>query len=81
MDTVRELWPAAFRQIELSQEQFDENGLIRDCDRLGWCFLDWNLELNKQAGAQGVYLYSLRAAEKLAYLLGDEECLAGIQAD
>lgn len=81
METVRELWPTAFRQIELSQEQFDQNGLIRDSDRLGWCFLDWNLELNKQAGAQGVYLYCLKAAAKLADLLGEEERLAWIQAD
>ena len=30
-----------------------DNGIVRDRDVLGWCFLDWSLELNKQAGAQG----------------------------
>ena len=48
---------------------------------LGWCFLDWNLALNKQAGAQGVYLYALKAAGKIAAILQDEEKAAWIASD
>lgn len=79
--TLRELWPTAWRQIELAQGFLDENGLVRDCDALGWCFLDWNLELNKQAGAQGVYLYCLRKAEMIASVLHDDKKAAWIEAE
>ena len=79
--TLTELWPTAWRQIALAQERFDENGLVRDSDVLGWCFLDWNLALNKQAGAQGVYLYCLKAAEKIAALIDDDERAAWIASD
>ena len=43
---------------------------MRDSDRLGWCFVDWNLRLNKQAPAQGIYLYCVQAAIELASALG-----------
>lgn len=64
-ETLAELWPTAWRQMELAQESFDEHGLVRDSDALGWCFVDWNLGLNKQASAQGIYLYCLKAAGKI----------------
>lgn len=80
-ETLLELWPTAWRQIELAQAAFDDHGLIRDSDMLGWCFLDWNLALNKQAGAQGVYLYCLKSAEKIAAILGDGEKAAWITSD
>lgn len=43
-----------------------DNGIVRDRDVLGWCFLDWSLELNKQAGAQGVLLYAMQSAIAIA---------------
>ena len=49
-------------------------------DVLGWCFLDWSLELNKQAGAQGVLLYAMQSAIAIAQELRenrDAECLKG----
>ncbi len=46
----------ALRQIELAEEQLDEKMLVGDSDVLGWCFVDWNLNLNKQASAQGFFL-------------------------
>lgn len=67
--TAEELFPLAERQIELAQEQFDGN-IICDCDKLGWCFIDWSLQLNKQAGAQAVYIYSGKALIELCKLLG-----------
>jgi len=80
-ETLTELWPTAWRQIELNQESFDERGLVRDSDVLGWCFVDWNLALNKQASAQGIYLYCLKAAEKIAEMLGDGEKTPWLKAD
>lgn len=72
-EALRELWTTAWKQIELAQSCFDIRGVVRDSDEIGWCFADWNLELNKQASAQGIYLYCLNAAAKLAGVLGDAE--------
>ena len=47
-----------------------EEGVFPDSERLGWCFIDWSLELNKQAALMGVYLYALRAGARIAALLG-----------
>ena len=71
-NTAKELLPLAKKQIEIAKKQFDGD-VIRDCDRLGWCFLDWSLELNKQAGAQAVYIY---AEKSLIALLRElkEDC-------
>lgn len=80
-EMLRELWPTAWRQIELSQEYFDVQGLVRDSSALGWCFVDWNLSLNKQASAQGIYLYCLKAAGRIAKFLNDTEKVVWIQAD
>lgn len=81
MDTLRDLWPTAMRQVELAQAQFDENGLVRDSDVLGWCYTDWNLALNKQASAQGCYLYCAKAGIKLARALGEAELAERLAAD
>lgn len=56
--TVGELLPIAERQIQLSRSFF-ENDLIVDRP-IGWCFLDWSFTLNRQAGAQAVYLSAER---------------------
>ena len=78
-ETLEELWPTALRQIELAKEHLDEEYLVRDSDVLGWCFVDWNLNLNKQASAQGILLYALSAAIRITQVLGEvleEEKLA-----
>lgn len=79
METLKDLAPTGWKQLELAQSYFDENGLVRDSDVLGWCFVDWNLFLNKQASAQGIYLYCLKAAMEIAQLLGIDA--AALQAD
>ena len=79
METLQDLVPTALRQIELTQSYFDEEGLVKDSDVLGWCFVDWNLGLNKQASAQGIYLYCVNAAIELAKILGRDA--AALEAD
>lgn len=81
METARELWPTALRQIELAKADFDGLGIVRDSNVLGWCFVDWNLALNKQASAQGIYLYCLRAAMELAETLNETEKAKALQAE
>lgn len=63
---LEELWLTVKQQLKLAEERVDEDGIVADSDVLGWCFLDWSLELNKQAGAQGVLLYALKAAIRIA---------------
>ena len=43
---------------------------MRDSDDW-WCFLDWNSDLNKQAGAQGVFIYALRQLAVIARVIGE----------
>ncbi len=71
METLKELKDTAFLQIDLAAKQLDKSYIIKDSDKMGWAFLDWNLALNRQAGAQGVLLYSLKAAFEIAVLLND----------
>lgn len=67
--TAEELFPLAAKQIEIAKRQFDGD-VIQDCERIGWCFLDWSLQLNKQAGAQAVYIYAEKLLIKLCKYLG-----------
>ncbi|MBR1692391.1 MAG: hypothetical protein IJ711_06395 [Lachnospiraceae bacterium] len=80
-EALRDLYKTAMRQIELASHRLNEEGVIADSDQLGWCFLDWNLNLNKQAGAHGVYLYALKAAMELSELYGDFEEQARLEIE
>lgn len=71
LETLIDLRDVAFRQIDCARSLLTSDYIIRDSDRMGWCFLDWNLGLNKQAGAQGVFLYALKAAFEIAVLAND----------
>lgn len=73
METLKDLWPTALCQIYIAEEKIGEKGVVSDSDVLGWCFVDWNLELNKQASAHGIYMYALKAAIELADCLGEKE--------
>lgn len=73
MQTLQELWPTALSQIYIAEDKLGEDDIIADSDVLGWCFIDWNLVLNKQAGAQGIFLYALKAAIRIAKILRDEK--------
>ncbi len=84
--TAEELYPTALRQWELARAQFDERNMVKDSDVLGWCFVDWNLMLNKQASAQAIYRYCARALMDLSQKLGvncqqiEDDLKAKIQA-
>ena len=70
-DAARELLPTALRQLELSEAYFD-GALVRDGDRMNWCFVDWELRLNKQTSAQAIWLYCAGAALELCDALSSE---------
>lgn len=66
-ETRKDLTATAYKQIELAVREMDEDGVVIDKETW-WCFIDWADGLNKQAGAQGVLIYTLRHAIKLAEL-------------
>ena len=70
MEALKELFPTAHRQIELSLRELDGRGIVTDRDTW-WCFLDWGDGLNKQAGAQAILIYALKQAQTIAGWLGD----------
>lgn len=67
---VEDLLETAKRQLEISKDYFDERHIIQDRQELGWCFIDWNLKLNKQASAQAIYIYCEKALIRLLELIG-----------
>lgn len=74
-EALKDLWPTAKRQIGIALKHLDEDKVVKDSDVPGWCFLDWSLELNKQAGAQGVLLYALLNAIELAKAAKDTQAI------
>ncbi len=79
-DTVKELWPTAYRQIELAFKRVNENHLMED-DVSGawWCFIDWHPTLNKQASAHAVLIYAMKRAAELARAVGDDKQVADLE--
>lgn len=67
---LEDLWDTAWRQIQLAAEELDQDGVVKDRDTW-WCFVDWQDQLNKQAAAQAILIYTLKQAL----------CLAGKQKD
>jgi hypothetical protein len=56
-ETLKELWPTAYAQVELALERLDENHIVRDTSDW-WSFIDWQDRLNKQAPSQAVLIYT-----------------------
>ena len=73
IDTLCDLAPCAYRQVELVRQMFDERNLIQGEGSTTnmWCFIDWTEGLDKQAAAQAVYIYCEKRAQKIAEILGD----------
>lgn len=72
-ECLEDLYETAMRQLELAAELKGKDGIIGDLSPMGICFVDWNLELDKAASAQGIYLYCLKDAIELARSFGDEK--------
>ena len=71
--TAEELWPTVKAQFAAAEGFFGPDGLIRVPEGAEhWCFVDWNLELDKETAALGIWLYCAEAALSLAETAGDE---------
>lgn len=80
IETARELWPTAYRQIELARARFKAPGIIEESGDF-WCFVDWKEGLDKQASASAIYLYTLNDAIVLAQVLGEEAVERELKAE
>ena len=68
METVRDLTPAALHQLTLAETAFDpDTQLVRDLPDQRFCFVDWNLDLNKQTAAHAIWIYCAQAAQQLEF--------------
>lgn len=80
LDVAEELWPAAYRQIELARKRFSASGLVEETGDF-WVFVDWKEGLDKQAAANAIYIYVLNDAIELAEILGKEEVAAELKTE
>lgn len=71
LEIVKELWPTAFRQIELALDDMEDG--VPKTENPMMAFIDWKDGLNRQAAAHAVWIYCLRQGEVLAHLAGDEK--------
>ena len=69
VETGRDLWPAAKRQLEILGRDIDADGLYVDPKNM-WIFIDWSRELDRGAAIQGLLIYAYQATAKLARRIG-----------
>lgn len=79
METLKDLYPIAIRQIEVGLSYLDENGVIPDHSGEFWCFVDWGEGLNTQAASLAILIYSMRYGIRLAKHMGDESRIDWLQ--
>ncbi|WP_066052279.1 alpha-L-rhamnosidase-related protein [Robertmurraya korlensis] len=71
-ETLKELWPTAYCQVELALERLDEDQILVDSSAW-WSFIDWQQGLNKQTPSQAILIYTLKQAVHLAEELNVSE--------
>jgi len=71
VETGRDLWPAAKRQLEIIGADINAEGLYVDPKNM-WIFIDWSDKLDRNAAIQGVLIYAYRKTLALARRIGRE---------
>lgn len=71
-ETLNDLWPLAYKQVELALERLDERGIVKD-DETWWSFIDWNDDLNKQTPSQAILIYTIKRTIELAKVLKSDQ--------
>ncbi|HEV7609401.1 MAG TPA: hypothetical protein VGO61_18825 [Steroidobacteraceae bacterium] len=75
LETGRDLWPAARRQLEIIGRDIDAEGRYVDPGNM-WIFIDWSDKLDKNAAIQGLLIYAWRQTLALARRIGREADVA-----
>lgn len=71
MEFLKELFPVAKAQMELSLSMVDETGRLV-CREEYPVFIDWSNEFNKDTAGQGVMIYVLKQFIALSKLMGEK---------
>jgi hypothetical protein len=79
VETGRDLWPAARRQLEIIGRDVNAEGLYIDPKNM-WIFIDWSDKLDRNAAIQGVLIYAYRKTLALARRIGREVDVADYSA-
>lgn len=75
VETGRDLWPAAKRQLEIIGRDVNAEGLYIDPKNM-WIFIDWSDKLDRNAAIQGLLIYAYRMTLALARRIGRESEVA-----
>ncbi|KAF4120832.1 Bacterial alpha-L-rhamnosidase [Geosmithia morbida] len=71
LEAGKELWPSVLGCLKKALSNVEPGSGVFDVTRSkDWKFLDWQPELDRNAGLHGVLIYCLRAANGLARLIG-----------
>ena len=74
-ETATELWPVAKRQLNIIKEYVSDKGLVdyEKANKEWWLFFDWKDGLNKEAGIQGLMMFTLNETYELARQLNKQD--------
>lgn len=72
-ETLIELWPIAFKQIENTLKSLDTNNLLKG--EGFFAFIDWAEGLEKETAAQGILIYIMKKALSIAEIVNKEHAI------
>ena len=72
METARDLWKVARRQIEDALEYVGDDSIFNINARPVWLFFDWRAGLDVNAMMQGAMIFALQQTYELASMIGCE---------
>jgi alpha-L-rhamnosidase len=79
LETGRDLWPVAKRQLAILGRDIDAQGAYVDPGNM-WIFIDWSEPLHKHAAIQAVLIFAFKATLALARRIGRESEVADYAA-
>lgn len=71
-ETLHELWPIAWKQIELALEQVNEHGLLKGEGEI-WAFIDWAEGIERATAAHAILIYVIKKAVQVAELVSKQQ--------
>ncbi len=73
LETAKELWPVAKRQLNIIDSYVKSDGMVDyAAASKWWLFFDWKDGLNKEASIQGLMIFALKNTYALAELIGTQ---------
>ena len=82
METARDLWPLAKRQLDIIHQYMQADGLLNyeKANAEWWLFFDWKEGLHKEAALNGLSVYALKETYELARMLNKQDELKEVPA-